>query len=94
MTRMSINERLAVNKYILDEGHPHIRVNDDICREKCVQKACLFVCPVKVYTLEDGHIIVDSTGCLECGTCKVVCPTDALEWTYPRGGFGIIYRGG
>jgi ferredoxin like protein len=32
-------------------------------------------------------------GCLECGTCYVVCGKDAFtRWRYPRGGFGVSYR--
>ncbi len=93
MNNMSIPEKLAINKYELDEGHPHIELNNEIC-QKCVDKACLFVCPAGVYTEQDGKIMADWAGCLECGTCKAACPTEALTWVYPRGGFGIIYRYG
>ena len=32
-------------------------------------------------------------GCLECGTCFVVCDGDAFtRWRYPRGGFGVSFR--
>ena len=34
-------------------------------------------------------------GCLECGTCRVVC--DELKnahWNYPRGGYGILIKFG
>ncbi|MDH7479765.1 MAG: ferredoxin family protein, partial [Syntrophomonadaceae bacterium] len=45
--------------------------------------------------LKDGEISFDCAGCLECGTCRVVCPRPgAIEWNYPRGGFGIVYRYG
>ncbi len=95
MNRLAINEKLAVNKYILDEGHSHIKMlNEEVCNHECQLKPCLYICPARVYVLVDGKIVIDSAGCLECGACKVVCPNNSLEWNYPRGGFGIIYRGG
>jgi ferredoxin like protein len=94
MNRISVAEKLSVNKYELDEGVPHISVDNAICQQQCQLKPCLFVCPANVYTEQNGEIMVDWAGCLECGTCKVACPTEALHWEYPRGGFGVIYRHG
>ena len=94
MNNMSIPEKLAINKYELDEGHPHIEVDNEICQKVCGDKACLFVCPAGVYTEQEGKILADWAGCLECGTCKAACPGEALKWFYPRGGFGILYRYG
>ncbi len=94
MNRLSVAEKLAVNKYELDEGHPHIKVHEQVCREKCPDLACLFVCPANVYSEQNGHIVADWAGCLECTTCTVACPSEGLEWVYPRGGFGVVYRNG
>jgi ferredoxin like protein len=94
MNRIPVTEKLSVNKYELDEGHPHIEVNEEVCRAKCSHLACLYVCPANVYSEQNGRIVADWAGCLECGTCKVACPPQALHWEYPRGGFGIIYRQG
>jgi ferredoxin like protein len=94
MNRMSIQEKLSINKYELDEDHPHIEVNNEICNAVCKIRPCLHVCPAEVYTEKDGDVMVDYAGCLECGTCKVACPHEALTWEYPRGGFGITYRYG
>jgi ferredoxin like protein len=91
---MSIPEKLSVNKYELDEGNPHIRVHPEICQKLCSTRTCLTICPAQVYSEQDGQIVADWAGCLECGTCKAVCPTDALEWDYPQGGFGVSYRFG
>jgi ferredoxin like protein len=94
MKTVSVAHKLAVNKYELDEGHPHIEVNNEVCQAKCGDKFCLFVCPANVYQEQGDKIIADWAGCLECTTCKVACPSDALHWEYPRGGFGIVYRHG
>lgn len=94
MKQMTVAQKLGVNKYDLDEGHPHIEVHEEVCRAECPDLACLFVCPAKVYSEQHGKIVADWAGCLECGTCKAACPSDALYWVYPRGGFGVVYRSG
>ncbi len=94
MKPMTVTEKVGVNKYELDEGHPHITVHEGVCWTKCKDLACLLVCPAGVYSEQHGHIMADWAACLECGACKVACPEDALDWVYPRGGFGIIYRYG
>lgn len=94
MNKMTVLQKLAVNKYELDEGNPHIEVHEEACRALCADMACLFVCPANVYSEQNGRIIADWAGCLECATCKVACPPEALRWEYPRGGFGVIYRSG
>ena len=94
MKKMTVTEKIAVNKYELDEGHPHIVVHEEACRAKCKNLACLLVCPARVYSEVNGKIMADWAACLECGAFKAACPTDALDWVYPRGWFGIVYRNG
>jgi len=94
MNPMSVPEKLAINKFQLDEGNPHIVVQGEICRQVCRQKLCLTVCPAKLYGEQNGEIIVEWAGCLECGTCQVACEHQALSWEYPRGSFGVHYRYG
>ncbi|HVX22166.1 MAG TPA: 4Fe-4S dicluster domain-containing protein [Acidimicrobiales bacterium] len=86
---------LALDHYELDEGRPHISIDHDVCRTRCTVRACLTVCPADVYREEDdGRIVPDVAGCLECGTCVVTCLPEALSWRYPGGGKGIQYRYG
>ena len=34
-------------------------------------------------------------GCLECGSCRVICTEHAnVAWEYPRGGYGILFKFG
>jgi len=41
---------------------------------------------------------LDPAGCLECGTCLVVCQATGaggiVHWTYPRGTYGVSYGRG
>lgn len=93
MIRLSLTDKLALDKFIVDDGQPHIQLNNELCK-KCEAKNCLFVCPAGVYSEQNGEILVEWAGCLECGTCLAVCRKGALAWKYPNGGFGVIYRQG
>ncbi|MBE3587724.1 MAG: ferredoxin family protein [Thermoanaerobacteraceae bacterium] len=94
MKRLSIEQLLGINKFIVDEEAAHIVLNKEICAA-CAGKPCTAACPAGLYTLKDGKISFDYAGCLECGTCRVICPrAGAINWQYPRGGFGINYRYG
>lgn len=91
--RMTIEERLGVNKFMVDDEEAHIVPDKEACRQ-CAQKPCTFVCPAKLYVLnEQGDTAFDYAGCLECGTCRIACPfAHRMKWNYPRGTFGIEYR--
>ena len=93
MKILTDTEKLAVNKYEVNEGNPHILIDQELC-QACSTKNCLFACPASLYSEQDGEIIVEWAGCFECGTCLAVCSKNALTWQYPDGGFGIIYRYG
>ena len=94
MNPLSVPGLLALNRFDLDEGHPHIEVDHAICAARCTLRSCLTVCPADVYREHDGDVIADFAGCLECGTCVVACLPEALTWHYPQGGHGIQYRYG
>jgi len=87
-----IEDRLAVNKYDIDRDI-HIAVNPDVCT-KCHSRTCLYVCPAGCFTLVDGRLNFSYEGCLECGTCRIVCEAGAITWTLPRPGLGISYEYG
>jgi ferredoxin like protein len=92
---MEVNIKAKLGKdTIKADSEKHIKINQEICRG-CRKKACLYVCPAHVYTLDkEGMIVMELDGCLECGTCKIACSRDALEWNYPRAGFGVQYKYG
>ncbi|MFQ6070287.1 MAG: ferredoxin family protein [Candidatus Aminicenantales bacterium] len=87
-----IEEKLAVNKFDVDK-EVHIKVKEDKCLE-CEEQPCLYACPAGCFKYVEDHITFSYEGCLECGTCRIICSHDALEWTYPRPGFGICYEYG
>ncbi len=88
-------ELLSKNKFNVDEEQAHIVIDKTICTS-CSDKPCLYVCPAVLYKLDkNGDISFDYAGCLECGTCRVMCKNKGIvSWVYPRGTFGVIYRCG
>jgi NAD-dependent dihydropyrimidine dehydrogenase PreA subunit len=47
------------------------------------------------YRVEDnGHTTIYWSNCIECGTCRIICPFHNISWKYPAGGFGVSYRYG
>src|SRR4051794_38518016 len=94
---IKVEDKLYQNRYLVDEGNPHIRIKDaSVCVDKCAVKACTFCCPANCYTLGDeGEVALVTDGCLECGTCRVICQDlGNVAWDYPRGGYGISYKFG
>lgn len=91
----SVPERLARNRYALDNGTPHIEVDQAIIKSTGTGKLLVRVCPAHVYSeAPDGSIVVQHAACLECGACLVVAAPGSLRWQYPRGGFGVMFREG
>lgn len=92
---VKVEERLFQNRYLVDTGRPHIKV-----RPHDVPTAGLLAltraCPAGCYSLNDrGQVEIASDGCLECGTCRVICGASGdIEWNYPRGGYGVSFKFG
>jgi ferredoxin like protein len=92
MNPISIEDKLAVNKYDVDR-EVHIRIREDICLA-CREHPCLYICPAGCFKLSGEHITFSYEGCLECGSCRILCEQGAIDWTLPRPGFGICYEYG
>ena len=89
---MIVDEIFEIVSYKID-AEAHIRVNQDICHE-CTHRACTFACPARCYQWNEERERIDFAyeACLECGTCLLICDREALDWHYPRGGFGVHFR--
>jgi ferredoxin-like protein FixX len=94
---VNVDEYLAVNKYEVDEGNAHIVLAgeaddiDDAEFDKLIR-----VCPAALYKRNaDGVKSFDYAGCLECGTCRILCGDAILEkWSFPGPTMGVEYRAG
>jgi ferredoxin like protein len=97
MIKGNVEEKLFQNRYKVDTGHPHIQIKDEtVCQTQCKNRQCTICCPAGCYTAEgNGTVTLITDGCLECGTCRVICTEFRnVEWEYPRGGFGILFKFG
>ena len=92
---MNIEAKLGLDVFQIDSEQSHILIDQEVCQSRCTIRYCLHVCPADLYDLdENGEMTVDYEGCLECGTCFIACLEEALEWHYPRAGYGVQYRFG
>lgn len=89
---MTIATRLYTVVYRVDRER-HITLKSEICKD-CAEKFCTWICPAECYRLVEGMVEFAYEGCLECGTCRMACDKGAIDWKYPRGGFGTSFRYG
>lgn len=91
---VNVDVKLGINKFNVDEHQPHIIIKTQPDHQ--VLEVLTKACPAGLYKKQDdGSVRFDYAGCLECGTCRILGLTSALEkWEYPRGTFGVDYRYG
>lgn len=94
MSGIKVEEKLFQNRYVVDAGNPHIRIKDAAACERCRNQPCTVCCPAGCYTRDEGRVVLITDGCLECGTCRIICSQRNLDWEYPRGGYGIQFKFG
>lgn len=93
--KFDVTEKLGVDKIAVNEGSTHIVIDKDYVGELELQKV-IKACPAALYDEdENGTVRFDFAGCLECGTCRVLCgKTIVKEWNYPESSFGVEFRYG
>lgn len=90
--KKSIQKKLGTVKYNCAQ-ESHIKVNQAKCK-KCKNKPCTFICPASVFNYEEEtkEIVVQYENCLECGSCRIICPHGVVEWQPPKSGCGVVYK--
>ncbi len=89
-----VDNLLMSIKYFTDEHETHLQLIDAEACVACAQP-CLYFCPVGAYQRQaDGHVVIAFQSCIECGSCRLMCPHKNVNWKYPRGGFGVAYKFG
>ena len=82
----------ALNADVWDvDAKPHIEVDAGKCTS-CTTRPCITICPANTFVLLEGKVLHSYEGCLECGTCRIICPMAAITWRYPLSGRGVQYR--
>jgi len=90
---MKVEAKLFLARYKRDDQSHLIILDNQKCL-KCKDKPCIIVCPAEVYSWEEDRLIVSYDNCVECGSCRIVCPYANIQFRYPRWGKGIGYRYG
>jgi len=100
MKILSMDDRLAKNRFDSDDNNLHIIVDKEACKT-CAHRACTYSCPAERYKWDEvnSRLSFDHVGCLECGNCRYVCErlyqsVPGYSWDYPAQGKGIIFREG
>ena len=92
---LSRDDKLALDTITVNEKDPHLRIKDQQVCLACEGKECTRTCPVENYRVEeDGRTSIMWESCIECGTCRIICPFTNIAWKYPAGGYGVSYRYG
>lgn len=89
---VNVDEKLAVDKFNVDEGNAHIELAESIDDAEFAK--LVLCCPAGLYKYDEAHNpVFDYAGCLECGTCRILCrDTIVAKWEYPQAGLGVSYR--
>lgn len=92
MKKMSIEDKLFLLRY-KRQNTPHIKIIDaSVCATVCKTKICTNVCPAKSYEKTgEQEIKFNHENCLECGSCRIVCPEHNVDWSYPVSGTGVSF---
>jgi len=81
----SIADRIAGLSYN-DDHQSHIKVLNP---QSEFMRKIVTLCPAKCYSEEDGRVLIQHEGCVDCGTCS-----QETQWRHPRGEKGIQYKFG
>lgn len=95
---VKIDDLLTVNAYSTDDENAHIELaSEDLSELDALEFGKLIrICPAGLYREDDsGRRSFDYVGCLECGSCRIVCESTILKkWENPRPMTGVQYRYG
>jgi ferredoxin like protein len=92
MDEYHLNKRDLVN--VIESPLDFISVD----HEKCMGCGnCVIICGMNLWKIRDGKAMLRrdyKKFCTECASCYTVCDYDAIEFTFPPGGYGIVYERG
>ena len=81
----SLADRIAKLTYN-DDHVSHIKVLKPTSE---FMKKMVILCPAKCYSEENGNVMIQHEGCVDCGTCS-----QETDWKHPRGEKGVHYQYG
>lgn len=95
---VNVDAKLSFNKYDVDEENAHIELTDasDAPDFDAEFEKLVIACPAGLYRRDEtGKPSFDYAGCLECGTCRILCADTIIKkWKFPSPTKGVEYRWG
>lgn len=94
MSDLNLNDKLSKNHYLPPSlPAPIMLVSEP---QHAALKQLVYACPAGLYRInEQGDVRFEPHGCLECGTCRILCGNNVIaHWHYPQAGSGVIFRFG
>jgi len=67
-----------------------VKVDDSRCNGCGL---CYKYCLGGVFDMDEKEgkaVVARLATCMECAACYYICPTNAIEWTFPEGGTGVV----
>lgn len=58
---------------------------------------CAVICPFRLWSVKEGKARLAPRYqelCLECASCWEICEKEAIDFSYPRGGTGVVIEYG
>lgn len=92
-----LDAKIKLIEFRPDDTFQHIAIADQDACAACEGKECLLVCPSAVFRWDHivGHpVLVLYKQCVECGACRLTCPRGNILFSYPRGGYGVVFHHG
>lgn len=92
----SMSGKLEIDKFALSDIIP--APGDFIAFDpgKCTGcSGCAVVCPMDLWKMREGTAQLEPDyreKCMECGACYVACEAGAIDFSYPSGGTGVVYK--
>lgn len=94
MEEMDIDIRSLVKRVDTDKMGDFIIYDEEKC-DGCGR--CVLACSFNLWSMKDGKARLAHRYrelCVECAGCWEACDAEAIEFTYPKGGTGVVIEYG
>jgi len=94
MSEMKIDLKSLVKRVDTDQMGDYITYDEEKCNS-CGR--CAVVCPFNLWSVKGGKAKLAPRYqelCVECAACWEICDQEAIDFSYPKGGTGVVIEYG
>jgi len=94
MSEFKIDLKKLVKRVNTDKTGDFIRYDESKCNGCGL---CAMVCSFNLWTVKEGKARLAPRYqelCVECAACWEICPEEAIDFSYPAGGTGLVIEHG